>query len=760
MPLPRRTLLTGLAGTAGAAAAAVACSGSTADGAPAPRRTAAAEATRRLLPRHWDQITYRTVPKEAGADDSFRITGHRGRITITAAGPATQLTGLHHYLKHVAHANITWAGSRTDHLPDRLPAPPRPLTGAANTPHRFVLNDTNDGYTGAYHDWNYWEHEIDVLALHGYNEVLVYAGADAVHHRAFQEFGYPGDELRAWIPAPAHQPWWLLQNMSSFPYPVSRQLLDARARLGRRICDRLRELGMTPVLPGYYGTVPDGFADRNPGAETVPQGDWVGFGRPDWLDPRTGHFARVAAAFYRVQDELFGPTTMYKMDLLHEGGRPGDVPVGEAAKGVEKALRTAHPGATWVILGWQHNPPKAITDAVGKQRMLVVDGLSDRFPHITDRESDWGSTPYTFGSIWNFGGHTALGANTPDWADLFEKWRTKDGSALRGISLMPEAADNNPAAFELFSELAWRVGGLDLSTWFAEWSAYRYGAADPHASAAWDVLRRTAYGTTRADGWAEGADGLFGARPDLAAKSAAAWSPKSLRYDPDDFEPALGELLAVRRDLRRSSAYRRDLLDVARQALSHRSRVLLPRIEEAYDAGDTARFHTLTRDWLSLMTLLDRLLATDSRHLLGRWVADARMWGVGEEERDRLAYDQLSLLTVWGDRAASKAGLHDYANREWAGLVGGLYRHRWSLYFDELSTALAEGREPAEIDWFTVDNTWAHHPGHLATRPSGSTYAVAAVVRGRLSGGAVRGARRPVHDPRAHRGRARSSPRP
>ncbi|MGW0535051.1 alpha-N-acetylglucosaminidase [Streptomyces sp. NPDC003032] len=729
MPLPRRTVLTALAGATGIAA--VACSGTAADGVPTPRRGAATAAARRLLPRHWDQITFRTVPPKRGAEDSFRVTGRRGHITVEGTSTVAQLTGLRHYLKHTTHSDITWAGSQTD-LPDRLPAPTEPLTAQANTPHRFVLNDTNDGYTGAYHDWDYWERELDVLALHGYNEVLVYVGADAVYHRAFQQFGYGDEELRSWIPAPAHQPWWLLQNMSSFPHPVSRQLIDARARLGRRICDRLRELGMTPVLPGYFGTVPPGFEARNPGARTVPQGDWVGFARPDWLDPRTGDFARVAATFYRLQDELFGPSTMYKMDLLHEGGKPGDVPVGEAAKGVEKALRTAHADATWVILGWQHNPPKAITDAVDKKRMLIVDGLSDRFPHITDREADWGSTPYTFGSIWNFGGHTTMGANTPDWAALYERWRTKKGSTLSGISLMPEAADNNPAAFELFSELAWSDGTLDLASWFAAWSTARYGDADPHAAAAWDVLRRTAYGTTRADKWAEGADGLFGARPDLVATSAASWSPKKMRYEPADFEPALDELLAVRRDLRGSSAYRRDLLDVARQTLSNRSRVLLPRIKEAYGAGDAGRFDRLSREWLELMELLDRLVATDPDHLLGRWVADARAWGADAEERDRLAYDQLSLLTVWGNRSGAEAGLRDYANREWAGLVGGLYRLRWERYFEELRGALTEGRGPREIDWFALEDGWIRDPGRLATRPTGDTYGVAARVRERL----------------------------
>ncbi|MER5305848.1 alpha-N-acetylglucosaminidase [Streptomyces lasiicapitis] len=751
MPHPprRRTILTAFAGTAGAA---VACSPASSQGSPGPApgtavrtRTgtgpaaAATAAARRLLPRHWEQITFRTVAGEPGAGDTFRVSGKRGHVVVSGPTAAVQLTGLNHYLKHTAHASITWAGDQTD-LPATLPAPGAPVTRRANVPHRFVLNDTNDGYTNAYADWQYWEHELDVLALHGYNEVLVYAGADAVYHRLFQEFGYGDEELRSWVPGPAHQPWWLLQNMSSFPHPVSRQLLAKRARLGRRIADRARELGMTPVLPGYFGTVPAGFADRNPGARTVPQGDWVGFTRPDWLDPRTDVFARVAAAFYRTQDELFGPSTLYKMDLLHEGGKPGDVPVGDAAKGVEKALQAAHPGAVWVILGWQHNPPKAITDAVDRSRMLVVDGLSDRFPTVTDRESDWGSTPYTFGSIWNFGGHTVLGANTPDWAELYEKWRTKDGSTLRGIALMPEAADNNPAAFALFSELPWRDteldGELDLKRWFDAWSVSRYGAADPHARAAWDVLRRTAYGTTRADKWAEGADGLFGARPGLAVTSAASWSPKALRYEAADFEPALDELLLVRRELRRSSAYRRDLLDVARQALSNRSRVLLPRIKSAYDEGDTARFDALTRTWLGLLDLLDRLVATDARHLLGRWVADARDWGADTRERDQLAYDQLSLVTVWGTRAGADEGLKDYANREWAGLVGGLYRLRWKTYFTELRAALDEGRDPKnleETDWFALEDRWARDPGRLAARPTGDTYAIAKLVRDELA---------------------------
>ncbi len=117
---------------------------------------------------------------------------------------------------------------------------------------------------------------------------------------------------------------------------------------------------------------------------------------------------------------------------------------------------------------------------------------------------------------------------------------------------------------------------------------------------------------------------------------------------------------------------------------------------------------------------------------MGRWVAEARSWGADDAERDRLQYDALSLLTVWGTRRGADAGLHDYANREWAGLVGGLYRLRWSTYFTALRTALREDRAPVAVDWYALEDRWTRAPGRLATRPTGDVHRIATQVRDRL----------------------------
>ncbi|MFJ2912784.1 alpha-N-acetylglucosaminidase [Streptomyces sp. NPDC087228] len=728
---------TALAVLAGVVSAPAATGADSPRGRPAFAPGPAEAALGRLLPRHAGQFDLVPVGRPASGD-YFTVSGTAGHVRIRGTSPAVLLSGVDWYLKYTAKVDIGWPGDSTSKLPRRLPAPAGTVRQDASVPHRFALNDTDDGYSGAYRNWASFEKQIDVLALHGVNEVFVQMGADAVYYDTFQEFGYAKGELRSWIPGPAHQPWWLMQNMSGFGGPVTERLLDRRAQLGRKIADRLRQLGMTPVLPGYYGTVPPGFTDRNPTGPVVPQGGWVGFERPDWLDPRSAMFPKVAESFYRHQRARFGDSTLYKMDLLHEGGRPGDVPIGDAAKGVMNALQSARPGATWVLLGWQSNPSTQLIDAVDKSKLFIVDGLADRYDGL-DREAAWHGTPYAFGTIPNFGGHTTIGANTSVWTERFAQWRTKPDSALRGIAYLPEGTGGNPAAYELFTELAWHGAPLGHRAWFADYAERRYGGADPHAARAWELLRTGPY-STASGSWSESQDSLFTARPRLTADTAASWSPAAMRYDASTVQRALAELLQVAPELRGSDAYRFDVVDVARQALANRSRTLLPQIKAAYEGKDLPLFRQRAEEWKQDLALLDRLLGTDRRFMLGPWLEDAKSWGGTAAERAAAEFDARSILTTWGGRSGSESGgLRDYANREWSGLVSDFYAKRWTLYLDSLDTALATGRPPAEIDWFARDNAWNLERGSYPVKPTGDPVALAETVRTSLPAPVVPG---------------------
>ncbi|WP_207939402.1 alpha-N-acetylglucosaminidase TIM-barrel domain-containing protein [Actinomadura darangshiensis] len=676
--------------------------------------------------RYAAQVSLETMP---GGKDTFRISRDHRRLVIAGSSTPALLMGFNWYLKHVAKADVSWTGDQLD-LPRRLPLPAQPIQRSSVVKHRFAGNDTEDGYSGPYRTFEDWERLIDVYALHGVNEMFMPVGTEAVYYETLKSFGYSGGELRSWIPGAGYQPWWLLQNMSNFTSPISGDQLRARARLGHRIADRMRRLGITPVLPGYFGTVPTDFETRDPGAVTVPQGSWQGFTRPDWLAPTNPVFTKVAQRFYGVQDRLLGRSTMYKMDLLHEGGKPGGISVGEASVAVQDALERAHPGATWVILGWQSNPRPETVAAVDRSRMLVMDGLSDRALKV-DRDADWKGTPYAFGSIWNFGGNSTVGAPIKAWNERFWDWRARPRTALDGIAIMPEAGYNNPVAVEFLAELPWHDGPVDLHRWFDEYADARYGGVDPQARAAWRVLADTAYAIPPTGGRSSGHGGLFAAAPSLTTNRPHRWAQTAFASDPAAFARALPALLSVRGSLRRSDAYRYDLVDVARQTAADRSRTLLPQINSAYQARDLAMFTRLTGTWTGYIKALDDLVGTDRHFLVGPWLQRARQAAGSPGEARQLEYEARKLITSWGERDTD---LHDYAYREWSGVLRDYYAPRWERLFDGLKTELRTGEKAPAVDWYAMAEEWAKDRGRYSTRPAGDAYTEASRMLRRLTG--------------------------
>jgi alpha-N-acetylglucosaminidase len=684
-------------------------------------------ALRRLLPTLASEITLLPLPGAEGRD-TFRITGAAGHIRVEATTNGAALFGVNWYLKYVAHLQLSTNGDQLA-IRGSLPAPAEAIEHSALYPYRYALNQNSDGYSTPYWGWMRWQREIDLLAASGINAMLIERGMDTVLYQTFRDFGYSDAATRNWITQPAHQNWQLMGNMCCFNGPISRTLLAKRARSAKRIVARLRELGITPVLPGYYGMIPADFAERHPEAHIVAQGNWNGFARPAWLDPRDPLFAKVAASFYRHERELFGDTSIYDMEIFQEGGASGDVPVAAAAHRIQQALNDAHPNAMWMLLGWQANPSPELLSGADRDHLLIVDLDQGRSPRET-RESDFRGARYLFGGLWAFGGRTTLGGNLYDYAVRLPAMGTREGSTMAGTAVFPEGLDTNPVVFDLFTEMAWRKEPVDLRNWIEDYASRRYGGYDDHAQNAWKILMQTAYGQ-RADGVLDhgerdaAPESLFDAQPALTAKTASTWSPDALRYDPAQLNQAFAELLQVNASLQISETYKYDLVDVGRQALANWSRQTLPQIKDAFDRRDRSRFQALTERWLFMMDLEDQLLATNRYFLLGVWMNSVAPWAENNRERRQLEYDARSILTTWGDRHASESGLHDYGNRDWSGLTHDFYRMRWQVFFTNLESSMESGRPPKPVDWFAMGDAWNRRVQQYPVNSVGNPHALA-----------------------------------
>lgn len=679
---------------------------------------AARQAMRRLAPQLFDAHDAR-IGVELGGEGASRFVyaaSVDGGITVSGTDVGSALTGFHRYLEDTGLGQVSRGGDRVA-VPEVLPVPEAPVVGHSPYRYRYATNFTVTGYTAAYWTWSDWERELDLLAATGINLSLVAVGSEAVWLDTFTRFGFDEKTVLEWLAPPAHFPFQLMGNLSGFG-GITRRLVEERAALGRRVTERMRQLDIEPVLPGFAGLVP-GAID---GVEPIDQGDWSGFHQPGWLASTEPVFGEVAAVFYAAQAQRLGETRAQAVDLLHEGGHSGGVDLGAATRGVAAAMERAHPDYLWVLQAWWENPLPEVLAATDDDHLLLLD-LTGRGWRQRD---GWGHKPWASGSITNFGGRTIMSGSLPRMAKLPSVRREPEASGLVGTALVAEALPPNPAAWSLFARAAWHEDDIDLDAWLPRYVAARYGAAHPKAVRAWHGLLGTVYRETGGDNG--GAESLLCAVPDLEADRVSAGGPRSLPYPAEALEVAWRDLLAARGDLGAADTFQYDLVNLTRQVISNRARTLLPLLRTAFKMGEAKRFTALSHSFLDLFELLEPVLASRPEFLLGRWLAAARGLGDTAEERAALEFDARTILTTWGDSARTSAILRDYANREWAGLISGYYRPRWERYLASLATALAEGGSPEPVDFYALAAAWARSEESYPAEPTGDPVATCRAV--------------------------------
>lgn len=684
-------------------------------------------AVRELIARHAPSqaagFVLESIPAVEGRD-VYEIESAGGRIVLRGNTGVAQSSAFYHYLKEFCHAHVSWNGDNLK-LPASLPPVPEKIRVVSPVKHRMAYNYCTHGYTMPFWGKEQWRRELDWLALHGVNMALIIEGQDAVWQNTFTRFGYSKEEMRLWLCSPVHQPWQFMQNMQGV-LPPPQPIIDRRADLGKWIVARCRELGIRPVLQGYYGMLPSGFGAKHPGARIFPQGGWAGGNtRPDMLDPGDPMFAKIAAVFYEEQKKIFGDCVFYAADPFHEGGSSKGMDRGTVYQQVQSAILSFEPQATLVKQCWQTSN-KEMFDAGNKERSLALDLWCDCRPFW--RQADgYSGTPWGWCFLFNFGGNLALEGDPDRLIRDFGSTLTDAGrKRLEATALVPEGSSTNPLMYELMTEMSWRGAPADTKTWISNYLHARYGKKNPAAEAAWDAILETAYSVPPAE---SPINSVITARPSLDKNiKGRTWSPGSrVPYENPDLAAAWTKLLEAAPDIGTTDTYRYDLADVGRQVLVNLSRPVFEKAVDAANAKDIAAFQKQSARFLALLADLDQLTGTRRDWLMGAWTADARKWGNSAEEKAYMDRIARMILTTWVENP--QTDLSDYANREWNGLLGGYYAGRWKLFFDAVEKSLRDGkpfdkqafntqRGAFETRWISSNTTT------MSATPKGDTVAV------------------------------------
>lgn len=642
------------------------------------------------------RILFREVPS---AQDFFEISSDpQGRVVIQGNNTVSMAVGLNWYLKYVAGIHISW-NNLTQPLPGNLPLPDGAIRRQASVPHRYYLNYCTFSYSMAFWDEDRWMKEIDWMALHGINMPLSLTGAETVWRNLLRKLGYSDEAVGEFVSGPAYFAWWQMNNLEGWGGPLPDSWYNNQEKLQKKIVARMRQLGIEPVLPGYAGMVPRNIGERL-GYKIDDPGKWCGFPRPAFLSTADEHFDTIADMYYNELTSLYGTSAYYSMDPFHEGGSVAGVDLPAAGTKLMAAMKRANPDAVWVVQSWQANPRPAMIDTLDAGSMLVLDLYSEKVPKWR-RNSGYGKHDWAYCMLLNFGGNVGMHGRMESLVNGF--YEAKGGVAgnhLTGVGATPEGIENNPVMYELLYELPWRDEAFDTGEWLAGYLKARYGTdtLPSDTRRGWEALRATVYNAPtdyRGEGTVES---LFCARPRWGVSSASTWGSSKLFYDADSTAVAAAAMAA-----RCGNAnYRYDSADIQRQANADRGNVLLSRMAQARELGDSAALTALSDEFLNLILVQDSLLSRQPDMCVDTWLdAASALAGSDPDARELYRRNAAMLVTVWGDSiAANSGGLHDYSHREWAGLLRELYYPRWKAFFD------SELRGAPKPDFYRMEEEW------------------------------------------------------
>jgi len=690
----------------------------------------------RLLPSLQTQIVGKQLPP-AKSGDYFTLTTENGKLIVGGNSANSMAVGLNYYLKYYCNTTVSWYKDDEFVAPTSLPAIDKPLKINARVPHRFFLNYCTFGYTMPWWGWEDWEHFIDWMALNGVNLPLAITGQESIWLKVWTKLGLSEQEVRHYFTGPAHLPWHRMLNIDYWQGDVPMSWLDDQEALQKRIVAREREFNMKPVLPAFAGHVPAELARVYPDAKITKLGAWSGYSDQyacSYLDPMDPLFAKIQQEFLTIQNATYGTDHIYGIDLFNELEPPSLEPsyLRRVARQTYENLKRTDKDATWLQMtwlfyndrkDWTNERIKAYITAYPAEHSLLLDYYGER-REVWNQVNSYYGVPFIWCYLGNFGGNTFLCGNIDDVNQRVENTFAHAGKNFCGIGSTLEGFDCNPFMYEYIFEKAWNFDlHKDVSAWINHIADERAGGVNEKAREAWQLLRKTVYTVPDRPGQCS----MWCVRPALGRKWKTYYHNLNVYYDNRDLLRAIELLLDANAN---TPAYRFDVVNLTRQLLGNHSAVVYDAYDKAVTEKNLAEMMKQERLMLQLIEDADRLTATESAFLLGKWISDARAKGINADEQLYYERNARNLLTTWGEKAHL---LNDYASRSWNGTLGTFYAQRWKLFFAAVTDAVISGEtfdgERAERAEKTItdfeERWWTDCIGNFPAKPAGDGVAIA-----------------------------------
>ncbi|KAF8985238.1 hypothetical protein BGZ46_005399 [Entomortierella lignicola] len=755
----------------------------------------------RLLPQSYHNafdfqlVSDIPVPTPDNKYDVFRVsnknsTSASGSILIEGTTLSALGRGLKYYLDQAVQVELAWSGNRFDELPKVPPRVPDleldtnkvVTTGHVRgsfVPWRYYTNVVTYGYQFPFWEWKRWEREIDWMVLNGINLLPAMVGQEYVVREFWRSKNVPDNDIIDFLSAPVDMPWQRMGNIQgSWNYQLLNSSIenervykslwiDAQWDLQKLIISRIKDLGITAILPAFQSFVPRAVAQQFPNNVFENASLWSFFPEEytevTYVSQTDSLFANFSVDYLELQKNLYNgyETHYYLLDLFNELVPDCTTPecLKDISTSVTKVLQRADKDAIWVMQGWFLTNTTLWTPEVTS---AYFEGISaaNGTPFILDLAADsmplWNTNNGFYGHefgwsvINNFGTAQGLFAQLSIvLTDPFKAYQQYP-TYLKGIGVASEGINNNEYLYITVLELPWHdpkeiINGTSHLEAFIK---RRYGAsrATPLVQDAWDKLRQTVWNQV---GQASQSKSYVEKLPALNMTSTD-WLGTVFNYNKTIVAHAWDQLVRAATQEHHANipdSYKFDLVDTTREVLlATVFQALHEGLVDGYQSNDVKKIQAYGRQIISLIYDADTLLNTNPLFSFGAWVLEAKtsIDPVGGNINKHLPFNSSrpgspnkagylhflesnarDIFTWWGPEGSGPPGsLPDYASKQWGGMLTSFYLPRWQLFISQLEQAV-KTKQPwnsddylnktlvREAQWQT--QVWGRRPGETWT---------------------------------------------
>lgn len=668
----------------------------------------------RVVPWMNNKVLLESIPSN-GETDVFEISTKNNKLVIKANSVPAAGMALNYYLENYCNRHFSLNGTNLSPV-KKMPAITAPVRKETPFKYRYFLNYCTHNYSSSFWGWSEWEKELDWMVLNGINLSLAVIGTEEVWYNTLLKLNYTSQEALGYLPGLGFSAWWLMGNLESWGGPMTVATMKSRTDLQKRILKRMKELGNEPVFQSFFGLVPSTLKAKYPNAHIVDQGFWEGgFVRPAFLQPKDPFFDKVADIYYSEAKALYGEFNFLGGEPFHEGGNQAGINVSEATRKVQDIMLKHNPNATWVLQAWQVNPTDDFLLNLNKDKTIILDLRGENMAIWEDRKG-FNNFPWIWCIVSNFGEKNGLyGMLDRISQEPFRALKTPYGSNLKGIGFMPEGRLNNPVLFDMLYTCAWENKATNMKDWVARYSKYRYGKTSKNMEEVWQILLSTAY---KSEGIMQQGpcESLFNARPDTSIQHVSSWGNADLYYENNEFCKIITPLQRAIKEFGSVDAFQYDVVDFTRQIIANEGRVAYRKMDAALRSHNLEEFEKWSAFFVELMKDQDLLLSTRKDFMLGTWIDLAHQRASSPEEKKIMEWNARTQITYWGPDNP-KTSLHEYANKEWSGILKDLYIPRWEKYIAVKKEQL-KGKSIDEPDYFAMEKAWSEATNPYPTQPT------------------------------------------